>query len=1524
MDATYDVFVSHNPLDKPIVERLCWALLEAGVRPWLDKWDLAPGDVWMRVVEHVISEVPAVIVCIGANGLSAWHDAEQRAAFDRSTQGGSHTVVPVLLPGAPETVELPLFLRERTPVDLRAEPAWDDGIARLAASLIGRALPRDAGVDERDERPYRGLRPFTEVDASWMFGREREQEELLDALREGQRFITVVGASGTGKSSLVRAGVVPAVRTGAFDGRQRWHALVVRPGAEPCHALAVRLLELQRTIEGKDTDIAAEGERLVELRAQLLASERALADIADLLLDRDDRDEQLLLVIDQFEELFTEATAPPGSGPGLAPEAEALVCNLLHATSVEGGRARVMTTLRADFTGDCLALPELGRRMARTFALPPMAAGPLRDAIRRPALRMGYDVEKVMVDALVGATADQAGRLPLLQHALDLSWDVRDQPRRRITYASYVEQVGGIDDAVAKQAEGVFEALTKQAPSHEAVARRVFLRLVHLVEGTRYTRRRLRRSELSGDAAALAVLEAFVDARLVVTDELREREGAPPEQVAEIAHEALISRWLRLRRWLDDNREALRMRQEIELDAKQWHERGRPPDELWRGGHLAHAWEALEQEGIDLSPNERAFLEASRAAETAAQQAEARRQRRQLFAATGTAVILLVLLVIAIVQYSAAEQRTIERDAAAKQAEDRATERDAAAARAEQLAKEASHETRMEQSARASLLAAIPGRELEALDLAVRTVADDPLALADGQGPLPAVTRGLHDALVRARRVIVLRGHESIVERARWSPDGTRFATASNDGTARLWDGRTGTLLAKLDGHTRRVPLLEWSPDGTRLATGSEDQTARIWDGRTGKEVATLKGHDGMVVGLAWSPDGTRLATLGTMSWVIEPWDRRHGEPKLWDAREGTLVATLEGHWTSAVDMEWSHDGTRLATAHADTTVRTWDGTTGAALSEWKGHRLPVVAVAWSHDDALLASASKDGTARVWNSTTGAEQFVLREHEGAVVMVRWEPHGKYLATASLDRSTKLWNLETTRAPTTLPGTSFDLEDVVWAPDGEHLAVVGHTGGSAGFATSEVRIWGGQGESLSNLQGHTDVVRAWAWSPDGKRLATASLDHSARIWDAGTGEPLAVLRGHAEQISALAWSPDGTRLVTGGGDGTVWLWDVDTAEHLRTILGHRRDVTTVAWSPDGTRLASGDRDGAARIWDLKQAEPTAALELTSEVYVVAWSPDGKHLATAADREESARIWNAGTGKEVRALEGHTDEVRSVAWSPDGKHLATASADETARIWDAEPNADPLVLRGHAGKLLALAWSPTGDRLATASADRTARIWDARTGTSRRVLAGHTEIVKTVQWAPDGTRVATASVEGGTDGTTKVWDPERNKPLASFGGPSDAEATGALAWAPAGRRLATGSWDGTMRLWDPDAGASEVTHREHTSVITDLQWSLDATHFATASVDGTAMLWNGATGEHLATFTGHDGEVEALAWSPDATMIATAGQDATVRLWPGSLRGWLVRACETLEGSTGAIQVSPTTRAFCDARLEEAHR
>jgi hypothetical protein len=412
-------------------------------------------------------------------------------------------------------------------------------------------------------RPYRGLSPFTEADAAWMFGRDSDVAKLLKQMSSGCRLTAVVGASGSGKSSLVLAGLVPAVRTGQLDGSYEWRVVVMRPGRRPCHALAEAVVALGQS------DPVTKTAQLGQLRRRLLASGDTLADAAGVYLAPSQREARLLLVIDQFEELFTEAAAPHDNGRGLSAPSEArinesasaFVRNIVQATVVPDGRVHVVATLRADFLESCLLVPGLADRLqeAVQFALPPMKESQLRDAIRRPALRAGFDLEPSVIDGLLQSVLNDPGRLPLLQFALSELWEKRDRNRKVMTYGSY-QELGRLDGAISRRAETVFNELSAD---EQIVCRQIFCQLVHLGTDTGDTRRRVSRDEVSDDARALRILDKLARARLVTAS----KEGF------EVAHEALIRTWDRLQQWSRDDREFIL-----------WSQRLAPRHRAWRQG----------------------------------------------------------------------------------------------------------------------------------------------------------------------------------------------------------------------------------------------------------------------------------------------------------------------------------------------------------------------------------------------------------------------------------------------------------------------------------------------------------------------------------------------------------------------------------------------------------------------------------------------------------------------------------------------------------------------------------------------------------------------------------------------------------------------------------------------------------------------------------------------------------------------------------------------------------------------------
>ncbi|WP_190137935.1 WD40 repeat domain-containing protein [Streptomyces longispororuber] len=1098
------------------------------------------------------------------------------------------------------------------------------------------ALP--APGDDEVEPPYRGLARFEAGDSDRFFGRDRLTGDLLHLVRE-QRLVTVFGPSGSGKSSLLRAGLIPRLRQ-AGPGAPRTAAIrILTPGPRPAQTHGHLL-----------GPAAGEGETW--------------------------------LVVDQFEEVFTLCHD--------AEERERFIGELLAARDPDR-RLRVVLGVRADFYGHCLQHRELAGAV-RDAALPvvPMSPAELREAIVKPAAAQGLLVERALTARLIEETAAEPGGLPLTSHALLETW--RRREGRTLTMAAY-EASGEVAGALARTAEELYTGLPA---GQREVARRVLLRLVTPGDGVPDTRRPVPRAELDA-AGATDVLDRLARARLLTLD----------HDTVDLAHEAVITGWPRLRAWLDEDRERLRCHRRLTEAAAAWRELGHDAGALYRGTRLATAEEHFPDahEHPELTPLERDFLTASLTARDREQRAAARVTRRLRRFAAALSVLLVLVLAAGLTAWRESRDSARERDRA------RAAQR---VAQSRQLAAQS-----------AALLGSDPDR---AALLAVR---------AHRTAPTPEAASSLYAAAELPLRYRFTADGGPVLAVA-YSPTGDTLATGGAGGTVRLWDGATGRARADLTGHGGEVYSVAFSPDGRTLAVGGGARV-RLWEVATGTVRTTLTGRGDTAATLAFSPDGKTLATGGD-----------DGTVRLWNTVTGKARATLTGHQGEVSGIAFHRDGRTLATSSADRTVRLWDTATGRGRATLTGHRGEVSAVAFSRDGRTLATTGYDRTARLWDVATRRTRAVLTGHAAEVSAAAFGPDGRTLATSSADRTVRLWNTATGRTRTVLTGHTAAVSGVAFSRDGRTLATSGYD--------RTVRLWDTAPRTPhTTLTGHTAPVSLVVPGPDGTTLATGGADGTVRLWNTATGRTRAVLKDRAGPVLAAAFSRDARTLTTVDDAQRVRRWDVATGER-RAASGDRTDVlAAAAISPDGRTLATLVEQQTVRLWDRAAERTRAELRHSAAVLALAFNDDGRLLATGG-ADGTVRLWNTATGRVRATLGGHPDAVEATAFSRDGRLLATGGADGAVRLWNTATGRTRAVLTDRTGPVLAVAFSPDGRTLASGGADGTVRLWDTATGRVRARLAGHTESVRAVAFGPGGRTLVT----GGEDRTARLYRPDLPTP------------------------------------------------------------------------------------------------------------------------------------------------------------------
>jgi WD40 repeat protein/transcriptional regulator with XRE-family HTH domain len=1199
---------------------------------------------------------------------------------------------------------LPPLKPARLPGILRACGVTDsESIARWGEAL--RRVRRSPGRRTAETRaPYLGLASFQPEDADWFFGREALTATLVERVLDGRAadgILAVTGPSGSGKSSLLRAGLIPALPG---------PSLLLTPGADPLGELAARLADLA----GR-TDDVVDGVRGDPARAAALAEQALSASTTGKAGNR-----RLVVIVDQFEEVFTDGCT----------DAERTAF-LTALQAIARAPAIVVIGLRADFYARALRHRELaGILQTAQVVVGPMSETELRRAIVAPAQKAGLTLEDGLADLLLqdlrasahdqdSEAAHDAGALPLLSHALLATWQRRH--RRGLTIADYRDS-GGIAGAVARTAESAYAGLS---PSQQRIARQIFLRLVHIADDTGDTRRRVTLGELPPGDEVIEVLDHFIDHRLitVTTDEF------------ELVHEALLAAWPRLRAWLDADRVGLRTHRRLSFAAEVWRDSGRDPSTLLRTVRLAEAaeWAEDTRHAADLNALEREFLAAGLDHEWSEQRAARGRSRRRQELLAVLLALSLVASVLAVIAFRQRIQADEERDVAISRRV--AVEADKLRAKDVDLAGQlslAAYRVAPTREARSSLLESSSGP-------AVTRVLGSPGVLQtvaftrDGRrmatGGTDRTVR-LWNVADRSRPAPVgrpLRAPETVFSVA-FSPDGRLLVSGGGGGAVHLWrlDGDTVRDGGPLAGARDTVYSVAFSPDGRTLAAGSADRTVRLWDlsdaARPVLLGRPLAGPGGAVQSVAFSPDGHTLAA-GSAGGSVRLW--RLG------ARPRALGAPLRVSAKVVFSVAFGPDGHTLATGGADDTVRLWDLTGGDRPrpigKSFTGPKGWVNSVAFAPRGRTLAAASSDGRLWMWDLTVPARATSL-PHPGPVTAVVFVGAGS-LATSAADGAARIWDLP---GPV-IQAESGDIFSTTVSARGHILATASSAGTAQLWRLADPRRPVPLGPAIHDAVRVGRASGASALSPDGRTLAIGGVDGGSQLWNvADPAHPVplpARLTGPAAAIEGFAFRPDGRLLAAAGNDKKVWLWDVRDPRHpVRTgppLTGPSNYAYAPAFSPDGRTLAAGSADSHVYLWDVADPGRPAPLgrPLTGHsryVFTTAFSPDGRTMATGS-ADDKVLLWDVTDRRRPRLLPaqltGPDNYVWSVVFDGTGRLLAATAGDGTAWLWNVSDPRHPravATITGSADALYTDVFDTGRPLLVTAGVGATVHLWNIDAG------------------------------------------------------------------------------------------------------------------------------------------------------------------------------------------------------------------
>jgi WD40 repeat protein len=1111
-------------------------------------------------------------------------------------------------------------------------------------SLIHRSIASVTPIVE-ETCPYVGLEAFDEKTAKWFFGRDKFFSLLLQKINDSP-FVFVVGVSGSGKSSLVKAKLIPEMKLRGY------RVVIMKPWTYPTQHLKDALTS---DLDGTGTNISEIEERIDQ--------EGLIATISNF------SSQKILLVIDQFEEVFTVC---PNED-----ERRKFIQLLVDVAQQPNSALMIVATMRVDFLAEC-TYANLGDIINKQMVcISEMNNDGLKEAIERPAKIQGYKLSEGLLDAILQDIHEERNCLPLLEFALQELWGKRDCQRHLLTLEKYNE-MGRLKGALNLHADKLYD-LQKEAG--QQWMQRIMLKLLRTGKDAKDTRQRAQREtilDLAGDDE---------NARKLIDGVLKSLEGksgrllvAGEENgiaMVDLAHEALMDGWERFAEWRLENRDLRRLADRVEDCYQEWENKNKGDNYLLPNGLTMEAIEKWENIKPLISESARNYYNLSKNRDTKDKQKKVETTLREQ--------AMKVMKDLTFYQQNAKIQAIM----------------------AEEESQENLHsEIKI-------------NAQLTAIQL-----------VSESQEELDKVLVPLQENLQCAMKVPlrnIFQGHKGNISSVAFSSDGKTIVSGSSDWTLRLWDLQGNQINEFKHGDNVKVWSVAFSPDDKTIVSGSSDKTIRLWDVASGEQLHVFH-HNDQVWSVAFSPDGKTIVS-GSSDKTIRLWDIADGEQlhvfhhddkiwsiafspdgktivsgssdktiRLWDVADDNQIMKFL-HDDTIWSVAFSPDGKTIVSGSSDKTIRLWDVANGNQIMKFQ-HDDTVLSVAFSPDGKTIVSGSSDQTVRLWNLQGEQIGLPFRGHTSLVRSVAFSPDGRVFISGSDDKTLRLRDIVGDQIGQPFREHEFSVHSVAFSPDGNTIV--------SGSDDKTVRLWDLQGRQIMALK-HEDRVSSVAFSPDGNTIVCGSFDSTLRLWDLQGNQIGQIFQGHGDRVWSVAFSPDGNTIISGSYDRTLRLWDLQGNQIGDSFHGHEDRVWSVAFSPDGNTIVSGSSDQTLRLWDLQGNQIGDSFHGHEDrVWSVAFSPDGSTIVSGSS-DRTLRLWDLQGNQIGDSFHGHKSSVQSVAFSPDGNTVVSGSSDRTLRLWDLQGNQIGGPFHGHEFSVCSVAFSSDQKTIVSGSDDTTLRLW-----------------------------------------------------------------------------------------------------------------------------------------------------------------------------------------------------------------------